>query len=185
MTTLLTPANPTERACVDWLIRREGGHVNDPLDHGGITAYGLTAPTLGRWAALHRDATPAEVAAVTEPYARHLYLDCLIRSPELRLDLLTPPAAAVAVCDTAVLFGPSRAIRWAQAAAGAQVDGILGPASRAAIAATPVGRFVAGMQDARTEHHVRRVREEPGQVRFLLGWLRRSNALTSLIEVTV
>lgn len=181
----MTPTTPAERAMLDWIVAREGTtFTDDPLDHGHATRFGITAATLGRWTALGRDATPAEVAALTEDYARHLYLDCLIRSPELRLDLVSPPAAAVALADCVVLFGPGRTIRWAQAAAGAEVDGIMGPATRAAIAAIPVGRFLAAMQRSRVDSHVRRVREAPDQIRFLGGWLGRTIALTALVGET-
>ncbi len=60
---------------IERIIKREGGarvtnHRNDP---GGWTKFGITAGTLGDWLKLGRDATEAEVRALTLAEAIKIY----------------------------------------------------------------------------------------------------------------
>lgn len=182
----MTPAERRERALVDWIFEREGSaYTNHKHDLGGSTRFGVTARALGEWAGLGREATGAEVAALDEAGARAFYRDRYVLLPSLRLDLLEPLGAALTVIDTAVLFGAGRAAVWAQESAGAGLrrDGVLGPASRAAILAVPPMLFVARMQARRIDRHVDRCVERPSQLVFLKGWARRTVNLTSALAV--
>ena len=62
-------------AIIARIIQREGGsrvtnHRNDP---GGWTKFGITAGTLGDWLELGRDATEAEIRALTQAEAIKIY----------------------------------------------------------------------------------------------------------------
>jgi lysozyme family protein len=60
-------------AILDEVLRREGGYVNHPADHGGPTKFGIIAKTLGDWRRLGRAATAQEVAALTVEDSRAIY----------------------------------------------------------------------------------------------------------------
>ena len=84
--------------------------------------------------------------------------------------------AATKVMDVAVNCGPGRAHKMAQEAAGlpaAQRDGILGPASFAAINATP--DFTVKMAAVQDRYYKAIVAAKPNQVCFLKNWLRRAS----------
>lgn len=104
------------------LIGNEGGYSNSPADPGQETMYGVTA----RVARAHgyqgkmRDlplATAKQIAKTT--YWDPLHLD--------EFD----PRIAFQMLDTN--WNGGQTVRWAQAAAGAAVDGRMGPATIAAI----------------------------------------------------
>lgn len=81
--------------------------------------------------------------------------------------------------DTSVLFGPGRAIRWMQLEAGVDDDGIIGPDTLQHIAFTPI-RVAHGLIARRIMHHAYKVRIEPSQLTFLMGWMQRCTDLLRL-----
>ena len=103
------------------LLGYEGGYVNDALDPGKETAYGIS-----------KTAYPDEdIKNMTQErakmiYARDYWLPCgADRLPaELRFD----------VFDAAVHSGVGQSIRWLQRAVGAEADGVLGPKTMKAVA---------------------------------------------------
>lgn len=137
------------------VIGEEGDYANNPRDPGGETKFGIS-----------KRAYPAlDIAALTCDEAKAIYRRDywdVVRGDSL------PPGLALLTFDAAVNSGPSRAVRWLQAACGASVDGIMGPetlaaagkASLAALAEFQAQRllFMAGL---------------PTWPTFGLGWSRR------------
>lgn len=160
------------------IIRREGGFVNDPLDLGGATKYGVTIGTLSN--VLGRPATVADVQRITVEFAADIYRRLYYRAPGI--DQL-PARIQPFSFDTAVLFGPRRAIRFVQATCAnlgvadpGPIDGAMGPRTRDAAAETDKiagDWFLAALCERRRDAHRQRVRERPDQARFLKGWLNR------------
>lgn len=104
------------------LIGNEGGYVNNPADPGGATRWGVTQ----RVARAHgytgdMRVLPLETARAI---AKTTYWD------PLHLDEFDP-RVAFQMLDTN--WNGGQTVRWAQAAAGAAVDGRMGPATIAAI----------------------------------------------------
>ena len=122
---------------LDDIMRREGGYVNHPADRGGPTNFGITAQTLGSWRKLGRPATAAEVQALTETEARAIYRQQYITDPGF--EVITHPALLHLLVDAGVHSGAKRAAQWLQAALGVAADGVIGPKTRAALAATDQG----------------------------------------------
>lgn len=115
---------------IDELIEREGGYVNHKDDKGGPTKYGITEKTArshgynGNMIDLPRD------------MAERIYLEEYYIGTKIHL--VTHPAVRDELLDSAVLHGPSQAIKWLQTAvnklteAHLEVDGVLGYNTRSA-----------------------------------------------------
>jgi lysozyme family protein len=113
------------------IIRREGGYVNHPADRGGLTKYGITAATLGRWRKLGRDATADEIKDLAEPEARQIYRAEYLFGP--RFDQVRDIRLQGLLVDCGVNSGPGQAAKWLQRAVGVAADGIVGPATLTAV----------------------------------------------------
>jgi lysozyme family protein len=150
------------------ILRHEGGFVNHPRDPGGMTNLGITKTTLESW--LKRTVSEADMRALTAatvaPIYRQRYWDVL------KCDDM-PAAIALCVFDFGVNAGPARAARYLQKLAGTPQDGIVGPATIAAVNAKAesagIAAVVKGYQDARRGYY----RQLSHFDTFGKGWLRR------------
>jgi lysozyme family protein len=115
----------------DALIANEGGYSNNPADPGGETMWGVTARVAraSGYAGAMRD-LPRDTA---KAIAKKLYWD------PLRLDELDP-RVGFQIFDAN--YNGGHPVIWMQGAAGAKVDGLLGPATIAAVQAVDPLRFV-------------------------------------------
>ncbi|MDI3301602.1 MAG: glycosyl hydrolase 108 family protein [Burkholderia multivorans] len=113
------------------LIGNEGGYSNNPQDPGGETMWGVTARVAraagytGAMRDLPRDTAKA--------IAKRLYWD------PLHLDQFDP-RVAFQIFDAN--YNGGHPVIWMQGAAGARVDGVLGPQTIAAVQAADPLRFV-------------------------------------------
>lgn len=115
----------------DALIGNEGGYSNNPADPGGETMWGVTARVAraAGYVGAMRD-LPHDTA---KSIAKKLYWD------PLRLDEFDP-RVAFQIFDAN--YNGGHPVIWMQGAAGAKVDGLIGPATIAAVQATDPLRFV-------------------------------------------
>ncbi|HRN83405.1 MAG TPA: TIGR02594 family protein [Hyphomicrobium sp.] len=153
------------------VLAMEGGFTDDPQDPGGPTNKGITLGVFAAWrkvrlsagnrAGMVRDLKRIDGTTVREIYRRR-YWD-VARCAEL------PAPLALMHFDAAVNHGPGTAIRILQEAVGTDVDGKIGPNTRAAIARTPLSDALAAYAAIRE----RRYRALPHFGRFGRGWLRR------------
>lgn len=138
------------------LIGHEGGYVNNPVDPGGETKYGISKRTY-----------PGEdIANLTLARAKHIYLrdfwgpaGCDAVPDAVRFDLF----------DMAVNSGVKRAVRTVQEAVGETVDGVLGPLTLQAISSMPAPRLVARFNGVRLKF----MASLPVWNEFGRGWARR------------
>ncbi len=145
------------------VLKREGGATatNDPLDPGGRTQYGISErsnPVV--WAD----------GKVTEEEARAIYQAKYITGPGF--DNIADMKLRSLLVDYGVLSGPFIAIQALQRVVGVTPDGVIGPATLAALAAH-VGNVVNGMVAERVKMIGRIVVRNPSQVKYLNGWLNR------------
>lgn len=105
------------------LIDREGGYSNNPKDPGGETMWGVTA----RVARAHGYTGPMRSLPIStaRQIAKGTYWD------PLGCDAYDHRVAAL-MFDA--LYNGGRVIQWSQQACGATADGVLGPATRKALA---------------------------------------------------
>ena len=111
------------------ILGHEGGYVNHKDDPGGATNMGVTLETFRRY--IKPGGSIEDLKALTREQAvivfkRH-YWDAVLA------DFL-PSGVDYAVADFAVNSGPARAARFLQAIVGATQDGMVGPATLAAVA---------------------------------------------------
>jgi lysozyme family protein len=130
--------------CLRLTLAYEGGWSDHPADPGGATMRGVTLATYSAW--LGRTVTKAELRAIPQDHIetiyRHGYWD-KVRGDDL------PAGLDLVAFDAAVNSGVSRGAKWLQAAVGAKLDGMIGPASVAAAKAADHDRAVNIACDAR------------------------------------
>lgn len=145
----------------------EGGYVNNPLDPGGATNRGITQRTYDAWRNAHSLAMQP-VTGMTDDEERAIYLENYWMP--CRCDDL-PDALAAAVFDMAVNSGVWNAKLALQRAVSVQADGVIGPETLAAVAATPDVLLRLLKQRAGLIAEI--VIERPTQSAFLHGWINR------------
>ncbi len=162
---------------IEDVIRREGGFVDQPADHGGPTKFGITQAALARH--LGRAAAAAEVEGLSLEQARQIYRRDYYQGPQI--DRL-PERIQPFVFDSAVNHGPGRAIGFVQRVcnlagfAQLAVDGVCGPKTiRAAHDAAWAMKdwLLAALVEERRSFYQAIVEAEPSQGVFLEGWLHR------------
>lgn len=162
-------------ACLDEVLRHEGGYSDHRLDPGGATNFGVTRRVLARW----RGVSPwfrldkAAVRTLTRSEAAEIYR--VLYWQACRGDDL-PPGIDLAVMDFAVNSGPARAIRTLQAAVGARVDGKPGPLTLRAVRSRIATTGAAALIDALCGRRLNFLQRLALFATFGRGWTRRVGA---------
>ena len=123
-------------ACLAHTKISEGGYVNDPVDPGGETKYGISKrsyPSVDI-----RNLTWEDAAAI---YRRD-YWDA-VRGDDL------PAGLDLVAFAGAVNSGVSRGAKWVQGALGVAMDGRIGPETLRAAKSANIGRTIDAACDAR------------------------------------
>lgn len=155
-----------------FILRWEGGFVDDPDDRGGRTNKGVTQKVYDAWRA--RSGKPKQdVKQITDEEVQAIYQQDYWRPAgcdrlKAKLDLVQ--------FDTAVNMGTNRATKILQSAVGVGSDGKFGPATQKACDACDLGTALIEYCEIR-EGLYRRFAQGPGQAKFLKGWLNRLNDL--------
>ena len=158
------------------VVGHEGSGDDDPNDPGNWTGGRVGAGTLsGTRYGISAAAHPTlDVARLTLADAQTIYRrDYWAR---IEGDALPPPLALL-VFDAAVNAGVVAATRWLQIAVGSDIDGVIGPVTIAAVAASVAANGGAALC---AEFQARRtvfMSGLPTWNRFGLGWSRRLCAL--------
>jgi lysozyme family protein len=148
--------------------RRAVGYVNDPLDRGGETKYGVA-----KNANMDLNITELDWDATKRVYFKRYWLagDCQH----------LPSRLAVLHFDGCVNHGVGRAAKFLQRAVNATADGDIGPATLRAVASKNEMETCASICDQREAFYRTIVRNNPSQGRFLNGWLRRINEMRAFV----
>jgi lysozyme family protein len=150
------------------VIGHEGGYVNDPLDPGGETNFGVS-----------RRSYPGEdIANMTIERAKEIYMrdywgpaGCDGVPDLLKFDLF----------DMAINQGVKPAIRALQHACGEVEDGILGPRTLQALQSIPPVRLLFRFDAARLVRYSES--DDARWGRFGRGWIRRVAANMRLADI--
>jgi lysozyme family protein len=165
---------------IDGILRREGGFVNHPADHGGATKFGITLNTLSHY--LGKPVSASDVEGLDEDTARQIYQRNYFYGP--KIDQL-PPLIQPFIFDCAVNHGARRAIKFVQTVCNKEgylpplaEDGIMGAKTKttAEKATEEMGdAFLKALLDERRRFYQAIVDQDPSQQVFLAGWMNRVN----------
>jgi len=144
--------------------RRAVGYVDDPLDRGGETKFGIA-----------KNANPdIDITDMDWDLAKAIYYDRYWLAGAC--DKL-PPRVAVLHFDGCVNHGIVRAKKFLQNAVGATPDGIIGRLTLGAIQAKDPIETCNNVCEQRADFYRAIVARNPSQKRFLNGWMRRINEM--------
>lgn len=150
--------------CLSYVLKHEGGWVNDPHDPGKETNMGVTKATWEAW--VGHPVPDGSLKKLTvedvEPVYRKKYWDACI------CDQL-PIGVDYVVFDFAVNSGVTRAIRFLQNCAGVEADGIIGPKTLAAVNALNPIDLCKCVCDNRLVF----LKKQPTWPRYGKGWSNR------------
>lgn len=166
---------------ISFVLRHEGGFVQDEADPGGATKWGLSLRTLRaledeEWDLDHDGDVDAEdVRRIDIGQAVAFYREQFWMRP---LDDVADQRIATKIFDIAVNAGRRQAVLTAQRAAAwfsqILVDGVLGPDTVEAINACDATRLYRAMQAEQAKFYVSLVNAKRTREGFLLGWLNRA-----------
>lgn len=140
--------------------RRNVGYVNDPLDRGGETKFGIAFNA-------NQD---VDIKSLDWEGAKQIYYERYWLAGSC--DKL-PPRVAVLHFDGCVNHGIGRANKFLQAAVNMSTDGIIGRQTLGAVLNADEIELCKSICDQRANFYQAIVARKPEQGRFLKGWLRR------------
>lgn len=150
------------------VLEDEGGFVNNALDRGGPTNYGITLKTFERFCgrkATIEDIRSLELDDVAKIY-RELFWDALL------LDKF-PAKLACIVFNQAVLRGGHATVKTLQQALGVAVDGVIGNETIKAAKAANERRVIFDFLQLSHDAYLRIIYHSPDQAAFIRGWSAR------------
>lgn len=175
------PASGFFDRALDFTLRWEGGKVDNPVDIGGRTNFGVTQKTFDAYRSKQgldkQDVFDITLEQVREIYFNAYWLSCQGENMVLPL--------AVAHFDTAVLFGVKGAMQFLQESLGLSSDGVFGDRTKVALAENNNQTTAAEIVKGRIAYHKKRVEEMPNQATFLQGWLNRAEDLRTVVTAAL
>lgn len=150
------------RAAILKTIKKEGGYVNDPVDAGGETKYGISK----------RSFPDEDILNLTVWRAFEIYK--FWYALPLKLPEINNPRIGWKIFDVGVNTGLSRSVKLTQGVVGADVDGILGQQTLKAINETDEAVFFMHFIPALESYYMDIVERNPLQQKFMRNWLKRA-----------
>lgn len=173
------------RPTYEFILKMEGGYVNDPADPGGATLKGITQATYSAWRkAKGLEIRPVKLAIDAEISA--IYLERYWRPAQCeKIQGFGLEKLALAHFDCAVNMGVLRAIRTLQAALGTTEDGIWGPETEAALHHKGEHATILNYLEERANYYHSLAKRRPPLRKFLRGWLARLRHLAKTTGVAI
>jgi lysozyme family protein len=171
-----------ERA-LSYTLENEGGFINDPLDRGGPTKWGITLATLAKWR--QRPSGLDDIKNLTPAEMQDIY-KAWYWAP-LGCELIVDSTISTAMFDIGVVRGIFASAKCAQnvcrklGANALVVDGHIGPSSIIALNAMPKKEFIYSFTTYAETGFRATAEQRPSQRKFLNGWLARADRLRSLV----
>jgi lysozyme family protein len=164
------------------ILKHEGGYVNNPLDHGGATNWGISTLIIQRENITAEelgipDLTPESIKLMTIDAAKSIYKKLFW--DKYAYGRIVNQNVATKIMDINVNCGVSRAHCIAQLASTdcghpLTSDGILGSKSFAAINACDPTKLLKAMCARQLAYYEAIVAHNPTQSVFLRNWTKRS-----------
>lgn len=155
---------------IDEVIAREGGFVNDGIDAGSATKYGITIATLQEWR--RKPTSVDDVRNLTVEETREIYRVRFFQATGF--DQIRDPQIQRFCFDFAVNSGERASVMALQRCIGVKADGAFGPVSSAALKAiNNLGMLFYALKSERYELLLRYVGIDPRQSIYANGWSNR------------
>ena len=164
---------------LQFVLRWEGGYVNNPNDRGGPTNKGVTQRVYDQYR-VNKMLAKQSVKNITLAEVSDIYKNQYWN--KINGDKLSPSVAAI-LFDGAVNSGPSRAIKFLQRALGLNDDGIFGPVTKQTLEEAEmrnIDALLTRLFEVR-EHFYKSI-AVGSQRGFLKGWLNRLNSLKDYVR---
>lgn len=151
------------------VLKDEGGLDDDPMDHGGRTAFGITAREYSAWRIL-KGLPDQDVWLISPDERTTIYHD---EYWEPLCDQF-PIGADYLYFDMAVNGGPHEAAILLQRALGVTADGRIGPITRLALSKADARTLITNYTNAKRAFYI-----SLHQPKYTKGWLNRCNHVQS------
>ena len=153
-----------------FILKWEGGFVNDPLDKGGATNKGITIGTFRQF--FGKDATVEQLKRITDDQWLHIFKSGYW--DRWKADNITNQSVADILVDWVWASGV-HGIKIPQRVLGVVDDGVVGEKTLASLNSQNPAEFFERIRAERIKFVEDIVRRNPTQGRFLKGWLNRIN----------
>lgn len=156
-----------------FILKFEGGFVNDPVDKGGATNKGVTIATFRQF--YGQNATVADLKAISDEQWLNIFKSGYWNP--WKADFMREQSVANIVVDWAWASGTKTSIRQVQKILGVTADGIVGSQTLCAINTADPSVLFGRIKAARIKFVEDIVARSPNQIKFLKGWKNRINAI--------
>lgn len=153
-------------ACLEFVLKHEGGWADHPRDPGGATMKGVTMAVYQTY--LGRKVSKEELRNIPQEHLVDIYKSLYWDKAKCN-DLAD--GVDLVVFDMAVNSGVSRSVRILQRCVGAVADGIIGPRTMALVNGIPAKDIVIKFSDGRENFYKSLSTFDT----FGKGWLRRTS----------
>lgn len=148
---------------INHILKIEGGLVNDPVDKGGETNFGISKVNNPEaWAD----------GKVTADEARAIYMKKYVVSPGF--DKIVDANLQAQLIDYSVNSGAFIAIQKLQGVLNVTPDGVLGPTTLTALSSADAHHVNNALVVARIKMIGKIISKNPTQLKFINGWLDRA-----------
>ena len=155
---------------VEYVLGNEGGFVDDPLDRGGCTNFGITLKTAQDYGVKNCQ----DLAMMPRTRAIEIY-----KSRYWKFETIDNWAVAAKLFDIYVNLPPNNAVIIFQRAARASgailtIDGLWGAETRKALNSCPAHVLIPNLISQLERYYNAVIKYRPEQVRFIKGWFARA-----------
>lgn len=161
------------RRLISFILKFEGGFVNDPADSGGPTNKGVTLNTFR--SVYGRAKTVNDLKHMTDNEWRHIFKS--LYWDKCKADDISDQSIANMLVDFAWHSGVTTAVKKLQKIVGVTSDGICGVKTIGAINSRYAPETFNLLKAARMKYLQGIVKNKPSQARFMNGWKKRVNAI--------
>lgn len=164
-------ANPN--VLIPFVLRYEGGFVNDPKDRGGATNKGITLNTFR--SVYGRTKSVNDLKCITNEQWRNIFISRYWN--KCSADMIKDQSIANMLVDFAWHSGVTTAVKKLQKIVGVTSDGICGVQTIGAINSRYAPETFNLLKAARIRYLQGIVKNKHSQARFMYGWTKRVNAI--------
>lgn len=160
------------RKLMPFILKWEGGFVNDPYDRGGATNKGVT---IGTFQSFYPGKTVDDLKRITDDQWLTIFKSGYWNP--WQADQIKNQAIANILVDWAWSSGARTAIRKVQELLGVSVDGLVGNETLSAINGQDAEELFDRIKVARYDFVDAIVKRDPSQKRFITGWKNRIKSI--------